>query len=397
MTKRILISGASIAGPALAYWLARYGHEVTVVERAPELRRGGQAIDFRGDVHRTVLEKMGILNEIRNHETGNGPLHMIDAEGRDLVTLPASFTGGDVEILRGDLARILYDRTRDSANYAFGDSIASLTDLGDAVAVTFESGRSSVYDLVVGADGLHSNVRRLAFGPETQFVKHSGYHVAVFEAPNRLHLDRDALLYSEPNRGLALYPIAGGTSVNVMCVFKADGATVDHRDTDAQKQLIADRFHGMAWHTQPILADLWNAPYFYHDSISTVRMPTWTSGRVALLGDAGYGATCGGTGAGLAIVCAYVLAGELATNPAHQAAFTTYEQETKKLTRACQRAAAGAGPFFAPKNIHHRTLLYKTLTKGPMLNLLNKLTTKATTAITLKNYPTPTHPTLTTF
>ncbi|RFU42635.1 FAD-dependent oxidoreductase [Actinomadura logoneensis] len=392
---KVLISGASIAGPSLAFWLTRYGHEVTVVEKAPGIRPGGQAVDFRGDVHMDVLTRMGILDEIRRHRTENGPLHLIDEHGEDLLTLPASFTGGQVEIQRGDLARILYDRTRDAARYVFGDSITSLQETPDGVYATFERGAPEWFDLVVGADGLHSNVRRLAFGDESRFVRDSGYNVAIFHAPNRLGLSRDALLYSEPGRGLSVYPLDGGTSANVMCVYAAaqDGQAVDRHDHEGQKRLVAERFAGMGWNAATVLADLADAPYFYHDSVSIVRMDSWTTGRIALLGDAGYGATCGGMGTGLAVVCAYVLAGELAAAGGdHRVAFPAYEQAIRKFTRACQQVAGGVGPFFAPKSarsLRRRTRIYKVLTAGPMLRLLDKMTTKAATAIELREYPAP--------
>ncbi|WP_084337211.1 FAD-dependent monooxygenase [Actinomadura oligospora] len=389
---KVLISGASIAGPSLAFWLARYGHEVTVVERAPGIRPGGQAVDFRGHVHMDVLTRMGILDEIRAHQTGNGPLHLIDGRGDDLVTLPESFTGGQVEIQRGDLARILYDRTKDAARYVFDDSITSLQETADGVYATFERSAPEWFDLVVGADGLHSNVRRLTFGDEAQFVQDSGYNVAIFNAPNRLRLERDALLYSEPGRGLSVYPLDGGTSANVMCVYAAgEGANVDRHDHEGQKRLVAERFAGMGWRADEVLADLRSAPYFYHDSVGIVRMKSWTKGRIALLGDAGYGATCGGMGTGLAVVCAYVLAGELAAAGGdHRAAFPAYEAAIRKLTKACQQVAGGVGPFFAPKtarSLRRRTRIYKVLTAGPLLRLLDKLTTKAATSIELREYP----------
>ncbi|MBO2453492.1 FAD-dependent monooxygenase [Actinomadura barringtoniae] len=392
MNKKVLISGASIAGPSLAYWLTQYGFEVTVVERAAGIRPGGQAVDFRGHVHLSVLEKMGILDEVRSHQTDNGALHLIGSDGRDLVELPASFTGGEVEILRGDLARILYERTRHSATYVFDDSITSLTETEHGVYVTFERGEPDRYDLVVGADGLHSNVRRLAFGDEKQFIQDSGYHVAIFDAPNRLGLSHDGVLYSEPGRGMALYPTHNGASANVMCVFAADQVDVHRRDYDAQKRLVAERFAGMGWHGEALMQDLRNAPYFYYDSISMVRMKQWTKGRVSLLGDAGYGATCGGMGTGLAVVCAYVLAGELAASADHTTAFAAYEKEIKKFTKACQQVAGGVGTFFAPKttrSLRRRTKIYKVLTAGPFIRLLDKLTTKAATAIELKDYPAP--------
>ncbi|MFC5185865.1 FAD-dependent monooxygenase [Actinomadura harenae] len=391
---KVLISGASIAGPSLAFWLTRYGHEVTVVERASGIRPGGQAVDFRGHVHMDVLTKMGVLDEIRAHQTQNGPLHLIDGDGGDLVVLPDSFTGGQVEIQRGDLARILYERTKDAARYVFDDSITSLRETGDGVHASFERSAPEWFDLVIGADGLHSNVRRLTFGDEARFVRDSGYNVAIFNAPNRLRLERDALLYSEPGRGLSVYPLDGGTSANVMCVYAAgEGPGVDRRDLEGQKRLVAERFAGMGWHAADVLGDLANAPYFYHDSVSVVRMKTWTKGRIALLGDAGYGATCGGMGTGLAVVCAYVLAGELAAAGGdHRVAFPAYEDAIRKLTKACQQVAGGVGPFFAPRtarSLRRRTRIYKVLTAGPLLRILDKLTTKAATSIDLKEYPAP--------
>ncbi|MEV4256765.1 FAD-dependent monooxygenase [Spirillospora sp. NPDC049652] len=391
---KVLISGASIAGPSLAFWLARYGHEVTVVERAPGIRPGGQAVDFRGDVHMDVLARMGVLDEIRQHQTRNGPLHLIDERGEGLITLPASFTGGQVEIQRGDLARILYERTKDAARYVFGDSIASLQETADGVYATFERGAAEWFDLVIGADGLHSNVRRLVFGDESQFVRDSGYNVAIFNAPNRLGMERDAVLYSEPGRGLSVYPLDGGTSANVMCVYAAgDGPGVDRHDYEGQKRMVAERFAGMGWHARTVLADLPDAPGFYHDSVGIVRMDSWTKGRIALLGDAGYGATCGGMGTGLAVVCAYVLAGELAAAGGdHRVAFPAYEQAIRKFTKACQQVAGGVGPFFAPRtarSLRRRTRIYKVLTAGPMLRLLDRMTTKAATSIELREYPAP--------
>ncbi|WP_339155820.1 FAD-dependent monooxygenase [Actinomadura luteofluorescens] len=392
MSKSVLISGASIAGPSLAYWLARYGYDVTVVERAEAIRPGGQAVDFRGEVHMRVLEKMGVLDEIRLRRTDAGPLDLIDAAGRTRVSLPDSFTGGDVEIHRGDLAELLYELTRDSAHYVFGDSITSMTETADGVHVTFERGAPRTFDLVVGADGLHSNVRRLAFGEEGQFVRDSGYHVAIFEAPNRLGVGTGKL-YSEVGRGVSVYPTRGGTGANVMCVFADHDLKPARRDQDAQKRALAERFAGMGWHTGSLMEDVWDAPYFYCDSISMVRMDSWTKGRVALLGDAGYGATCGGMGTGLAVVCAYVLAGELAAAGGdHRAAFAAYEKSIKKFTTACQRVAGGAGPFFAPKSeraLRRRATVYRLLTAGPFIKILNKLTTQAATAIKLKEYPEP--------
>ena len=183
----VLISGASIAGPALAYWLDRYGFQVTVVEKAPALRPGGQAVDFKGRTHRTVLERMGVWEDIRQHRTGRFDTVYVDAAGRELAVMTGEFTGGDVEILRGDLTAILYERTTARCEYRFGDSITALTETADGVRAEFEHGATQTFDLVIGADGIHSRVRRLAFGPERDYVRHLGYYYCVAGAPGFGH------------------------------------------------------------------------------------------------------------------------------------------------------------------------------------------------------------------
>jgi 2-polyprenyl-6-methoxyphenol hydroxylase-like FAD-dependent oxidoreductase len=194
----VLISGASVAGPALAYWLGRYGFSPTVVEVAPALRGGGYAVDFRGPAHLTVLERMGVLEELRRLQTGGSPLRFVDETGRQLLYLPGAFAGGDVEILRTDLSRVLYQHSSDTTEYLFGDSIAAMTQTADGVQVTFERGGERTFDLVIGADGLHSNVRRLTFGPESGSVSFLGYYLAGWEVPNYLDLGPGSLMYNVP-------------------------------------------------------------------------------------------------------------------------------------------------------------------------------------------------------
>lgn len=377
--KTVLISGASIAGPALALWLARYGATVTVVEKAPALRKGGQAVDFKGKTHLEVLAKMGILDEVRSLQTGGTDQTIVDANNNPLATIPGEFTGGDIEIHRGDLATLLYDRTKNDCEYIFGDSITSLTDTDRGVHVTFDQAAPRTFDLVIGADGIHSNVRRLTFGPEENYVRFLGHYYALAN----VNMGGDGLTYNEPGRMVAL----GGPKAPSFFVFAAEELTYDRNDPDQQKKLLIDAYQNGGWRIPEVLKKLKDSQDFYLDSISRVDMPTYTKGRVALLGDAAYGNTLGGFGTGLAIVGAYVLAGELAqAGGDHTVAFARYNDLFRPYAKVAKKG--NAGPFLAPptpKRIRQRNWLFKQKT---MFRALLWLTDRFATNIKLPDYPT---------
>ncbi|GAA3419653.1 FAD-dependent monooxygenase [Streptosporangium vulgare] len=374
----VLISGASIAGPALAYWLSRSGHAVTVVERAPALRPGGQAVDFKGETHRVVLERMGILPEVRRRQTGGTDQTIVDADGRPLAVLPGAFTGGDVEILRGDLAALLYERTEADCEYVFGDSITSLTDTAGGVRVTFERGAPRTFDLVVGADGIHSNVRRLAFGPESDHVRFLGHYYALAD----LGVDSGNVMYNEPGRMVAL----GGPKSPAFFVFASERLDYDRYDVERHRRILADAYRGMGWRVPELVARLPEARDLYLDSISQVRIDHYARGRVVLLGDAAYGNTLGGFGTGLAVVGAYVLAGELAAAGGdHRTAFRAYEEAFRGYAKVARQG--GAGSFLAPatrRGIRMRNRLFKSRF---LLWSMLRMTDMFATDIELKDYP----------
>ncbi|UBU13118.1 FAD-dependent monooxygenase [Nonomuraea gerenzanensis] len=377
--RNVLISGASIGGPALAYWLTRYGFKVTVVEKAPTLRPGGQAVDFKGETHLTVLRRMGILDDLRRVQTGGTDQEIVDANGRKLAILPGEFTGGALEIKRGDLARILYDRTAADCEYVFGDSITSLTDTPGGVQVTFERTTPRTYDLVVGADGIHSNVRRLTFGPESDYVRHLGYYYALVD------IDGDfggkPQLYNEPGRMVA----TGGPKAPAFFVFASGPLSYDRYDAGQQKEILARAYRGMGWRTPQIMAAVRHSDSVYLDSISQVRIDRYSQGRVALLGDAGYGNTLGGFGSGLAMVGAYVLAGELAAADGdHRPAFAEYERQFKQYAKIARNG--NAGPFLAPATaarIRMRNMMFRS---SFLMGLMTKMGDKFATDIALKSY-----------
>ncbi|MBD0693788.1 FAD-dependent monooxygenase [Streptomyces sp. CBMA123] len=348
---RVLVSGASIAGPALAHWLGRYGFEVTVVELAPALRGGGQNVDFRGRTHLTVLERMGVLDELRALDTGGSPITFVDQRGRRLLHLPAEFAGGELEIPRGELAQVLYRHSEPRAEYVFGDTVEALEETASGVRVAFRHGAPREFDLVVGADGLHSTVRRLAFGPEQRFVRHLGYYAATWQLPNDGGLPDGGAGLNVPGRlmSVGLDP-RDPARAGAFCLFASPGLRYDRHDIRQQKALIRDAFAGLGWLVPQLLRSLDAAPELYFDSISRADVPSWSSGRIVLLGDAACGATIGGMGTGTAVVAAYVLAGELAlARGDHRAAFTRYEQLLRGYAQGCQKGGDRTGPFLAPR------------------------------------------------
>ena len=387
----ILISGAGIAGSATALMLQRYGFTPTVIERAPVLPEGGYAVDFRGTAHMQVLERMGILAEIQRRQTHMGAVAHVDAHSKVLAYAPAEVLSGDVEILRGDLAHVLHDATRNEVEYIFDDAITSLVETDDGVQVSFAHGAPRQFDLVVGADGLHSNVRSLVFGPEAQYIRNLGYYVAIFTVPNFLNLDHTGRYYNIPNKLAGIYSARDNTEAKAMMVFAAPHLDYDRRNLAQQKQLLADVFAGVGWEVPRILDAMWNAPDFYFDAQSQIHMERWSQGRVVLVGDAGYGATMGGMGTGLAVVGSYILAGELAAAQGdHTLAFPRYEQLLRAYAAGCQEFATHAGPYLAPSSngrIWMRNQMYRMLPHLPWKGLISKMSTKAANAITLKTYP----------
>jgi 2-polyprenyl-6-methoxyphenol hydroxylase-like FAD-dependent oxidoreductase len=334
MTKSVLISGGGIAGPALAYWLRRHGFTPTIVEIAPAPRPGGQTIDIRG-ISKVVVERMGLMPAIKQAQMHERGLEYVKANGRTGAAMPVELLDGagaiaDIEILRGDLARILNDAIAGEVDYLYGDSITALDQDGTGVEVTFASGTTRRFDLVVGADGVHSRVRKLVFGPEEQFVQHLGGYSSYFTVETPEPLNHWFKIYSAPGgRWVGLRPDHDARYAKALLSFRSPVISYDRRDVDAQKALLAERFKGLGWHTDQILATLHDADDFYFDSTSRVVVPEWSRGRVVLVGDAGYcGSPLAGHGTALSLVGAYVLAGELAAADGdHARAFPSYQAQ----------------------------------------------------------------------
>ncbi|MFI0452688.1 FAD-dependent monooxygenase [Actinomadura sp. 6N118] len=397
---RILISGASIAGPVLAYWLTRHGFCVTVVERAPALRKtGGHAVDlFRPAMD--ISEKMGVLARVQERATGTNQM-TVHREGVrrpvrvDLSKVFGATSDRHVEIMRDDLSEIYYDATRDDVEYLFGDSITEISPDGE---VRFDNAAPRRFDLVVGADGLHSNVRSLVFGDESRFSTFIGAYFGVLTLPNVSSLDRELLIHVGVGRTAGMYGARHLDDARALLLFRSERELdYHHHDVPRQKELLRGAFAGMHADVDRWLDELDRTPAFYFDSITQLRMDTWSRGRVTLVGDAGYcpGPAVGGSTT-LAVVGAYVLAGELArAGGDHERAFPAYERAMAEHVHGSRAAALSAAKTLIPTSrlgvsgLAQGARLISALPAG-IGRVLLRLTTKSArlyNSMTLDDYP----------
>lgn len=345
----VLVSGASVAGPVTAYWLHRAGHRVTVVEQSPPLgRTGGHAVDLFTPAM-DILERMGVLEAVQDRATGTERMTVRrEHTGRDvtidMTRLMGALSDRHVEIMRDDLGAILHDATREDVEYVFDDRISELTD--DGVA-TFEHAPERSFDLVIGADGLHSGVRGLVFGPETEYSRWLGGYIAVASIPRDRSLDGHMTTLLGVNRMVGLYTARHMTDARAFFLFRpAAELAYDHRDVARQKQLLREAFGDLDGEVPRLLDEVDRAPAFYFDAITQLAMDHWTRGRVALVGDAGYcpGPAVGGS-TSLAVVGAYTLAGEVAAAggdpaiayPAYEAAMRDYVHRSRGFAATMAR------------------------------------------------------------
>lgn len=388
--RTVLVSGAGIGGPTLAYWLHRRGCQVAVIERAPQLRDSGSAVDFRGK-QMDILARTGILDEVRARQTGMGEQVVVDEWDRPLAALPSEIFSGEVEIDRGALTRILYERTKDSAEYIFGDWITGLSETPGGVHVTFAHHAPRTFDLVAGADGMHSGVRRLAFGDEADVRTDTGYYIASCNGANVLNLDHVGRIYNVPGKGVMVSSSTDPAMATVGFVWKSGPLDYDRHDLAQQQRLVEDAFAGVGWAVPRLLAEMRRSPDLYFDTISQITMGTWSAGRVVLLGDAAWCAGPGGNGTGLAMMGAFILAGELATRgDDYRAAFAAYERYLRPAAAACAKQARNSGPFLAPatqKKLKQRNRAYRMLSTKLASRIFVKMSQKTANLVTLPDYP----------
>ncbi|HTY41812.1 MAG TPA: FAD-binding domain [Thermoanaerobaculia bacterium] len=350
---RVAINGIGVAGPTLAYWLREWGHEPVLFEKAPALRRGGYLIDFWG-LGYEIAERMGLLPSLRDRSYEMERLKMVDGRGReevavDLGPMREVLDGRFISLARSDLAASLFGACR-GIPARFGVGVTGIEQDDDGIVATLSDGGEERFDLVIGADGLHSKVRELAFGPEGRYERSLECSVAAFRIPG--YPCRDELTYvshTVPGRQVARVSLRGGeTLVLLVCRSELLGGIPA---PERQKEALRRAFGEMRWEVPDILDGMEKVDELYFDSVSQIHLPRWSSGRVGLLGDA---AACpsllAGEGAGVAMTEAYVLAGELRRSRGDfTRAFADYESRLRSFVIAKQKAALRLRSFFAPR------------------------------------------------
>jgi 2-polyprenyl-6-methoxyphenol hydroxylase-like FAD-dependent oxidoreductase len=375
----VLISGAGVAGPALAHWLARNNYRVVIVESAPAIRPGGQTVDLRG-AGRDVVTRMGLLDKMTERSLFQRGVAWVRSDGTRRAEMPVEAFGGngivsELEILRGDLVDVLYEATRDTAEYRFNTRISAIDPADDGVRATLSDGSVLQADLVVGADGPHSGVRRLAFGPEERFIRHLGGYHAWFTTPDVIGLDGWYLMFQAAG-GLnaSLRPSRDAATAKAGLAFRSEPIEYDRRDPDAQRALLAARFRYAGWHCAQLLSTAAQADDFYFDAFVQIHMDTWSTGRVTLCGDAGYCASpLSGMGTSLALVGAYMLAGELGPAGSFEPqridpALRRYESVLRPYVARCQKLPGGIDGYapMSKRNIASTANAMKWVQRWPL-------------------------------
>jgi 2-polyprenyl-6-methoxyphenol hydroxylase-like FAD-dependent oxidoreductase len=355
--KSILISGASFAGLSTAYWMNKSGYKVTIVEIAEGLKKGGTPVNIEGNTI-GIVKRMGLFDQILSNQLS---MEMIEFKNSDDVTersVPANKDGKEAakpeyEIERNVLLNMMFEIVKDEVEFIFGESIVSLTEGNDSVDVSFKGGSKRSFDLVFGCDGIHSAVRKYCFGDEAEFSHFLKAYFSITIVNKLLIPENTTQMYNEPGKAIMLNAYNGKTDI-VLCFFSEQEIPYDYRDEGQQRNMIFDQFSGLGWRTPELLDEVKQSKTFYFDKLCQIKMPSWTNGRVALVGDAGYCASpAAGKGGSLAIDGAAALAD--AFEKCHgdfELAFREYNESFRPFLEEVQANAAKFGvEFLIPRTV----------------------------------------------
>ncbi len=394
MSGTVLVSGAGVAGSCLAWWLDRCGYAVTLVEQAPEPRTGGYVIDFWG-LGYDVAEKMGLLDELRRNDLNVQEFRIVDRGGRPIsgfnqAAVQELIKGRGMSLPRSALASALYEAVKDRVEVRFGNSVTGLEDRPNGVDVTFREDETQTFDLVIGADGLHSGVRRLCFGEEARFERFLGYYVAAFTAQGYRFRDPGAYVtYGEPGRQIWRITLDEDSTVFMLVFADPDPHAAPIYDSSGQKEILIRLYSGGGWETEEMLHALQASTDLYFDRVSQIVMPSWTKGRIALIGDAcACPSLLAGEGSAMAMAEAYTLAGELdVARGNHASAFEMYEQRLRPYVERKQKGARGFAASFVPRSACGLWLRNAAINVANQLGLIRLLfRAQMSSGIELQNY-----------
>jgi len=377
--KNVLISGAGIAGVTLAFWLKKFGFNPTIIEISPTLREGGYAIDFMGAGF-DVAEKMGIIPALEKADLNISEIAFVDKDNNqhgsmNYQKIKQALNNRAFTLLRSDLAKVIYDSLDKETKIIFGDTITEIQQDAEKVQVVLKSGVTRSFDLLVGADGLHSNARNLVFGNESQFEKYYGYYTSSFTTDDFINEGRAFSMFNVPNKQVAVYTIGKEKTATFFIFRSPEKLNYGYHDIKKQKQILKDEFMNVGWKCDELLSNIEKTSDFYFDSISQIKMENWSNGRISLVGDACYcPSLLSGKGSTLAMVGAYILAGELKlANGNYKPAFAQYENIFKPFIYKKQKSAQSFAKSFVPKSnfgIWLRNQVFKLMSFPLLTNML---------------------------
>lgn len=382
--KKILVVGAGIAGPAVCYWLKKYGFKPHLIDRAPNLRTGGYAVDIRG-IAVDVAQKMGIYQSICQVRTQNNRCTHVNQEGDTIHIEQGEATGfrqgDDVEAVRGDVINILFDAIAD-VPCEFNRTVQNIEHLEQGVQVTFNNKEKARFDLIVGADGLHSSTRGMVFDEQSYHLKNLGYYISIYSIPNYLNLNNESIMFEQDDKLAHVVNEKKQNTALAELMFRSSQSFNSFRDESLVKAFLNQTYQHMGWEVNKLLQLLDSADDLYFDAIAQVKMDSYTKDHVALLGDAGYcSSPLSGQGTSLALVGAYVLAGELKRSGDDlNQAFKNYNQMMKPFVDVNQQIGVWVSQYYLKSEQVDKNFVEKRT-----IEIMNKLQIAAN-AIDLPDY-----------